>query len=62
MGYNVIRIIVIVMEYGKDFFGFGNDVFRINRVTGEFVEVYYFNFLYFVFYYYDKLSIGKIEW
>lgn len=49
------------MEYGKDFFGFGNDVFRINRVTGEFVEVYYFNFLYFVFYYYDKLFIGKIE-
>lgn len=54
-GHNATRIIAIVMEYGKDFSGPGNDVFRINRATGEPAEAHHSNFLHPVLYYYDKL-------
>lgn len=58
-GHNATRIIAIVMEYGKDFSGPGNDVFRINRATGEPAEAHHSNFLHPVLYYYDKLPTGK---
>lgn len=61
-GHNATRIIAIVMEYGKDFSGPGNDVFRINRATGEPAEAHHSNFLHPVLYYYDKLPTGKTEW
>lgn len=58
-GHNATRIIAIVMEYGKDFSGPGNDVFRINRATGEPAEAHHSNFLHPVLYYYNKLPTGK---
>lgn len=61
-GHNATRVIAIVMEYGKDFSGPGNDVFRINRATGEPAEAHHSNFLHPVLYYYDKLPTGKTEW
>jgi hypothetical protein len=61
-GHNATRIIAIVMEYGKDFSGPGNDIFRIDRATGEPAEAHHSNFLHPVFYYYDKLPTGMLVW
>ncbi|XP_062607812.1 FAD-dependent oxidoreductase domain-containing protein 2-like [Saccostrea cucullata] len=58
-GHNATRIIAIVMEYGKDFSGPGNDIFRIDRATGEPAEAHQSNFLHPVLYYYDKLPTAE---
>lgn len=58
-GHNATRIIAIVLEYGKDFSGPGNDIFRIDRATGEPAEAHHSNFLHPVLYYYDKVPTGN---
>lgn len=58
-GHKAERVIVLIMEYGKDFSGPGNDVFRINRATGEPSDAHNSNFLHPVFYYFDKLPTEK---
>ena len=58
-GHKAQRIIVLVMEYGKDFSGPGNDVFRLNRATGESSDAHNSNFLHPVFYYFDELPTEK---
>lgn len=54
-GHKANRIIVLIMEYGRDFSGPGNDVFRVNRATGEPADAHNSNFLHPVFYYFDRL-------
>jgi hypothetical protein len=49
------------MEYGKDFSGPGNDVFRLNRATGESSDAHKSNFLHPVFYYFDELPTGMLH-
>ena len=60
-GHKAQRIIVLVMEYGKDFSGPGNDVFRLNRATGESSDAHKSNFLHPVFYYFDELPTGMLH-
>lgn len=59
-GHKANRIIVLIMQYGRDFSGPGNDVFRINRATGEPSDAHNSNFLHPVFYYFDRLPTGKL--
>lgn len=54
-GHNANRMIVLIMQYGRDFSGPGNDVFRINRATGEPADAHNSNFLHPVFYYYERV-------
>ncbi|XP_070580581.1 FAD-dependent oxidoreductase domain-containing protein 2-like [Ptychodera flava] len=49
------QVIVIVMEYGKNFSGPGKDIFRGDRAIGEPMEAHNSNFLHPVFYYYEQL-------
>ncbi|KAK3091462.1 hypothetical protein FSP39_019980 [Pinctada imbricata] len=58
-GHQGNRIIAIVMEYGRDFSGPGNDIFRIDRATGEPSEAHTSNFLHPVLYYYEQLPTEK---
>lgn len=60
-GHNANRLIVLIMQYGRDFSGPGNDVFRINRATGEPADAHNSNFLHPVFYYYEKLPTGLFQ-
>ena len=54
-GHEVDSLIAVVFEYGPDFSGPGNDIFRPDRATGEPSEGHRSNFLHPVFYYYKKL-------
>ncbi|XP_033098592.1 FAD-dependent oxidoreductase domain-containing protein 2-like [Anneissia japonica] len=54
-GRNGSNVIVLSMEYGKDYSGVGNDVFRPNRATGEPSRAHNSNFLHPVLYYYRTL-------
>jgi len=54
-GCNHTRIIVNLMEYGKEFSGPGADVFRNGRAVGDPSEAHQSNFLHPVFYYYPEL-------
>lgn len=54
-GHQVDSVIVLSLEYGADFSGPANDVFRPNRATGEPSEAHESNFLHPVFYYYKQL-------
>ncbi|XP_077980798.1 FAD-dependent oxidoreductase domain-containing protein 2-like isoform X2 [Glandiceps talaboti] len=54
-GKDAEQIIVILMEYGKNFSGPGKDPFRGDRATGEPIDAHNSNFLHPVFYYYDHL-------
>lgn len=54
-GCNYTRIIVNLMEYGKDFSAPGADVFRNGRAVGHFENGHESNFLHPVFYYYPEL-------
>ena len=58
-GHNASSVIVVNMQYGPDWSGPGNDVFRPDRATGEFSKAHKSNFLHPVFYYYDKLPSGN---
>ena len=60
-GHDAKRVIVVIMQYGRDFSGPGNDVFRINRATGEPSDAHNSNFLHPVFYYFDKLPTGTLH-
>jgi len=48
------------MQYGLNFSGPGNDIFRTDRATGEPSDAHNSNFLHPVFYYYDRLPSGKL--
>ncbi|CAH1794439.1 unnamed protein product [Owenia fusiformis] len=54
-GHNFDRIIVCVLQYGANFSGPGEDIFRLTRATGEPGEAHMSNFLHPVFYYYESL-------
>jgi len=60
-GHNVkdLSLIVIMLEYGKDFSGPGNDVFRHDRAVVAPEKAHMSNFLHPVFYYYEKLPTGS---
>ncbi|XP_013411120.1 FAD-dependent oxidoreductase domain-containing protein 2-like [Lingula anatina] len=58
-GKTAEKIIVVVLEYGANFSGPGNDVFRLNRATGEPSDAHQSNFLHPVFYYYETLPTEK---
>ncbi|XP_014671915.1 PREDICTED: FAD-dependent oxidoreductase domain-containing protein 2-like [Priapulus caudatus] len=48
-------VIVIVLEYGKNFSGEGKDPFHSQRATGSYSHAHLSNFLHPVLYYYDAL-------
>lgn len=54
-GCNHTRLIVNLMEYGKDFSSPGADVFRNGRAVGDPELAHQSNFLHPVFYYYPEL-------
>lgn len=54
-GHPASRIIVINLQYGPDFSGPGNDIFRLDRATGDPSEAHQSNFLHPALYYYEKL-------
>ncbi|XP_012939152.1 FAD-dependent oxidoreductase domain-containing protein 2 [Aplysia californica] len=54
-GIPASEVLVIVMEYGKNFSGPGNDIFRSDRAVGEPYEAHESNFLHPVLYYYSSL-------
>lgn len=58
-GHEASRIIVINLQYGASFSGPGNDIFRIDRATGDPSEAHNSNFLHPVFYYYESLPTEK---
>ena len=61
-GLDVKDIIVVSLEYGANFSGAGNDIFRGDRATGEPSEAHRSNFLHPVFYYYKSLPTGEKQW
>nr|XP_032825875.1 FAD-dependent oxidoreductase domain-containing protein 2 [Petromyzon marinus]XP_032825876.1 FAD-dependent oxidoreductase domain-containing protein 2 [Petromyzon marinus] len=48
-------LLVVNMEYGKNFSGPGEDVFRTNRAVGAPLDAWRSNFLHPVIYYYERL-------
>ncbi|XP_071965950.1 FAD-dependent oxidoreductase domain-containing protein 2-like [Antedon mediterranea] len=54
-GRNASKVVVLSMEYGKDYSGPGNDVFRPERATGDPQNAHHSNFLHPVLYYYRSL-------
>jgi len=58
-GHNATGVIVVVLEYGANFYGPGKDVFRLDRAVGEAEDAHMSNFLHPVFYYYETLPTGK---
>ncbi|KAL4240447.1 FAD-dependent oxidoreductase domain-containing protein 2 [Mactra antiquata] len=58
-GHEAERIIVINLQYGPTFSGPGNDIFRLDRATGDPSEAHNSNFLHPCLYYYDRLPSEK---
>jgi hypothetical protein len=58
-GHEASRIIVINMQYGASFSAPGNDIFRLDRATGDPAEAHQSNFLHPALYYYEKLPSGE---
>ena len=58
-GHEGCSILVILMEYGHNFSGPGEDVFRAERSSSNPSEAEESNFLHPVLYYYSKLPTGK---
>ncbi|XP_074647210.1 FAD-dependent oxidoreductase domain-containing protein 2-like [Tubulanus polymorphus] len=54
-GHDAEQVIVVVMEYGKNFSGPGKDVFKQDRAIGDPHRSFQSNFLHPVFYYYKTL-------
>jgi hypothetical protein len=54
-GSKVGPVMVVMLEYGANFSGPGEDTFRFNRATGAPSEAHTSNFLHPVFYYYKHL-------
>ena len=59
-GHEASNIIVVNLQYGPDFSGPGNDVFRPDRATGEASKAHKSNFLHPCLYYYDSLPSGRL--
>ena len=57
-GHNSSRAIVMLFEYGHEFSGAGNDIFREDRATGDPSQAHTSNFLHPTFYYYKTLPTG----
>lgn len=54
-GHRASSIIAINLQYGPNFSGPGNDIFRVDRATGDPSEAHQSNFLHPAFYYYAQL-------
>ncbi|XP_052772116.1 FAD-dependent oxidoreductase domain-containing protein 2-like [Mya arenaria] len=54
-GHKGSKIIVLNLQYGPNFSGPGNDIFRLDRATGDPSDAHKSNFLHPAFYYYEKL-------
>ncbi|XP_041473338.1 FAD-dependent oxidoreductase domain-containing protein 2-like [Lytechinus variegatus] len=54
-GHNHTEVLVVIMEYGKNFSGAGKDVFRSNRAVGEPEDGHLSNFLHPVIYHYKTI-------
>ncbi|XP_072167909.1 FAD-dependent oxidoreductase domain-containing protein 2-like [Diadema setosum] len=54
-GHNHTELLVMVMEYGKNYSGAGKDIFRQDRAVGDPEEAHLSNFLHPVIYYYKQL-------
>ena len=52
-------VLAVVMEYGQNFSGPGQDTFRGDRAKGEPIEADMSNFLHPVLYYYKWLPTGE---
>ncbi|XP_050391340.2 FAD-dependent oxidoreductase domain-containing protein 2 [Patella vulgata] len=53
------ELIAVVLQYGANFSGPGNDIFRTDRATGEPSEAHKSNFLHPVLYYYKDIPTAK---
>lgn len=60
-GHSNQRYIVVNLQYGEDFSGPGNDVFREDRATGEPADAHNSNFLHPVLFYYDAPLESKFS-
>uniref|UniRef100_X1ZGH8 FAD-dependent oxidoreductase domain-containing protein 2 n=1 Tax=Capitella teleta TaxID=283909 RepID=X1ZGH8_CAPTE len=58
-GHPADEVIVVSLEYGANFSGAGNDIFRADRATGEPSEGHMSNFLHPVFYFYKSLPSAE---
>lgn len=58
-GIDATSVLILLMEYGRNFSGPGNDIFRLRRATGEPAEAHNSNFLHPVLYYYSSLPTGN---
>ena len=58
-GHPLGRHIVVVLEYGQNYSGPGNDVFKETRATGFAHRAYRSNFLHPVLYYYERPITGE---
>lgn len=54
-------VLVIAMEYGRNFSGPGKDTFRSDRAIGEPSEAHLSNFLHPVLYFYKSIPSGQFE-
>ncbi|ESO89058.1 hypothetical protein LOTGIDRAFT_228992 [Lottia gigantea] len=54
-GSEANEVIAVVLQYGANFSGPGNDIFRSDRATGDPSEAHQSNFLHPVLYYYKQL-------
>lgn len=54
-GHNHTEVLVLIMEYGKNFSGAGKDVFRSDRAVGEPEDAHLSNFLHPVIYHYKTI-------
>lgn len=52
-------VLVVVLQYGQDYHGPKEDVFRVDRASTDPVYAYLSNFLHPVLYYYDVLPTSK---
>ena len=57
-GHDASRFIVINLQYGASFSAPGNDIFRLDRATGDPSEAHQSNFLHPALYYYEELPTG----
>ncbi|XP_005100558.2 FAD-dependent oxidoreductase domain-containing protein 2 [Aplysia californica] len=59
-GIQVFSVLAVVLEYGQNFSGPGNDIFRSDRATGEPSEAHTSNFLHPVLYFYKNLPTEEM--
>ncbi|KAK3596169.1 hypothetical protein CHS0354_020627 [Potamilus streckersoni] len=58
-GHEAENVLVVNMQYGEEFSGPGNDIFRLDRATGDPSDAHNSNFLHPCLYYFDRLPMEK---